>query len=147
MKILILTHGCFGLELLAAARTIAGPLAGFEALCLDWRADRAEAEAEVQRAVERLLADDGELLILTDLLGSTPYNVAMPFQQTGRVAVLTGVNLPMVVRLGCQSAASSPLEETAAWLVEKGKSSICRGAAKAVSPPSVVPGPCEEAPG
>src|SRR6185295_11375406 len=97
---LILTHGGLARELLAAAQVISGRLAGIEALSLDWNDTFEEAKAKVRAALDRL--DDGHgVLILTDMYGGTPSNVAVTFLQNDRVEVLTGVNLPMVLRLAC----------------------------------------------
>ena len=71
---------------------------------------------------------DGDgLLILTDIYGGTPNNVALTLRQPGRVEVVSGVNLPMVVRLGCRAESGMTLEETAKWIGSKARASICRG--------------------
>lgn len=121
---LILTHGGLARELLSAAQVISGRLAGFEALSLDWNDTFEEARAKVRAAIERL--DEGQgVLILTDMYGGTPSNVAVTFLQEGRVEVLTGVNLPMVLRLACQAEEPQELEEMARWLQGKGQRSLC----------------------
>lgn len=124
---LILTHGGLARELLAAAQVISGRLAGFEALSLDWNDTFEEAKAKVRAALERL--DDGHgVLILTDMYGGTPTNVAVTFLHLGHVEVLTGVNLPMVLRLACQqSEEPADLEQMAHWLQSKGRGSLCLG--------------------
>ncbi|MDY7096111.1 MAG: PTS sugar transporter subunit IIA [Acidobacteriota bacterium] len=123
MKILLLSHGNLARELLAAARTIAGELPDFEALPLDW----SQGSEEIRRHISETLAeiDDGSgVLILADVFGATPCNAAMSFHDPGRVEVLGGVNLPMVVRLGCLAGKEFTLEEAARWLRDKGRSSI-----------------------
>jgi PTS system mannose-specific IIA component len=122
---LILTHGGLARELLAAAQVISGRMAGFEALSLDWNDTFEEAKAKVRAAIERL--DQGQgVLILTDMYGGTPSNVAVTFLATGRVEVLTGINLPMVLRLACQQEEEpGTLAEMARWLQNKGQRSLC----------------------
>jgi len=122
---LILTHGGLARELLAAAQIISGRLFGFEALSLDWNDTFEEAKAKVRAAIDRL--EDGEgVLILTDMYGGTPSNVAVTFLQPGKVEVLTGVNLPMVLRLACQQTQEpTNLEGMARWLQGKGQRSLC----------------------
>lgn len=122
---LILTHGGLARELLAAAQVISGRLSGFEALSLDWNDTFEEAKAKVRAAIERL--EDGQgVLILTDMYGGTPSNVAVTFLQQGKVEVLTGVNLPMVLRLACQQTEEpTDLESMARWLQGKGQRSLC----------------------
>lgn len=125
--VLILTHGCLGEEILDAARTIAGDLDHVEALCLDWSEGLDEAGTRLAAALERL--DDGDgVLILTDMHGGTPSNVAMRFYRPGRIQVLTGVNLPMVVRLGCLVTPDRAVDQLAQMIRSKGKASIRLGA-------------------
>jgi PTS system mannose-specific IIA component len=122
---LILTHGGLARELLQAASVISGRLAGFEALSLDWSDGFDEARSKVSKALERL--DEGQgVLILTDMYGGTPCNIAMTFFKEGKVEVLTGVNLPMVLRLACHTGAEeTSVAEMARWLKAKGQSSVC----------------------
>ncbi|HEV3455825.1 MAG TPA: PTS sugar transporter subunit IIA [Thermoanaerobaculia bacterium] len=121
---LILTHGGAAGELLAAAQKIAGPLPEFEALGLDWNEPVEKLKGEVSAAVERL--DHGQgVLILTDMFGSTPCNVASSFLAEGRVEILSGVNLPMVMRLACQPRQGGNLKELARWLQAKTQKSVC----------------------
>ena len=81
-------------QLLAAANVISGRLDGFEALSLEWSDGFDEARPKVAAALERL--DQGQgVLILTDMYGGTPCNVALTFYEAGKVEVLTGVNLPV----------------------------------------------------
>ena len=121
---LILTHGGAAHELLAAAQKIAGPLPEFAALGLDWNEPIDKQKAEVRAAVERLDHGHG-VLILTDMFGSTPCNVASSFLLEGRVEVLSGVNLPMVMRLACQPRQEGNLKELARWLQAKTQKSVC----------------------
>jgi PTS system mannose-specific IIA component len=121
---LILTHGGAARELLAAAQKIAGSLPGFEALCLDWNEPLEELKAEVRQAIQRL--DEGQgVLVLTDMFGSTPCNVASSFLEQGHVEILSGVNLPMVMRLACQPRLDGNLKELARWLQAKTQKSVC----------------------
>lgn len=125
--VLILTHGRMADELLAAGRKITGELEAFESLALEWTDGFDEAQAKVGEALERLDQGDG-VLVLTDIFGGTPSNVAMAYVDTGKVEVVSGVNLPMVVRLGClRNHNSMPLDEMGAWIREKGRDSICCG--------------------
>lgn len=120
---LILTHGGLAHELLAAAEVITGKLRGFESLGLAWTDGVDEARARIGASLERLDTGDG-VLILTDMFGDTPTNAALTLARPGRVAVVTGVNLPMVVRLGCLTAQEMRLDVLARWLQTKGRQSI-----------------------
>ena len=77
--------------------------------------------------MESLRLDGDGLLILTDIYGGTPNNVALTLRQPGRVEVVSGVNLPMVVRLGCGAESERSLEEIAEWIGSKARASICCG--------------------
>lgn len=122
---LILTHGGLARELLQAANVISGRLTGFEALALDWSDGFDEARTKVAAALQRLDQGDG-VLVLTDMYGGTPCNIAMTFFQAGKVEVLTGVNLPMVLRLACQAGGEEAgVSELARWLQSKGQKSVC----------------------
>src|SRR5688500_2325642 len=133
---LILTHGGLARELLNAAQTISGRLSGFEAVSLDWNDGIEEAKAQISAAIERL--DQGQgVLILTDMYGGTPCNVATAFQQVGKVEILTGVNLPMVLRLACQSIEDGSLSDVAHWRQGKAQRSLCL-VSDMVQPPKCV---------
>lgn len=121
---LILTHGDVARELLKAARVIVGPMPNFEALSLDWGDCFEEAQAKIRGAVESLDRGRG-VLILTDMFGGTPCNLAVKFQSAGKVEVIGGVNLPMILRLAGLEDAGMTLVETARWLQVKGQRSIC----------------------
>jgi len=138
---LIVSHGNLADELLAAAQTITGELEGFGAVSLDWNDGFDQAQARIQQALERLDQGDG-VLVLTDLFGGTPCNVALTFLEPGKVEVVTGVNLPMVVRLACLGKREMPVHEVAHWLRDKGRSSI--SLASDVQGERCSPAPCAE---
>ena len=133
---LILTHGGLARELLSAAQTISGRLSGFEAISLDWNDGLEEAKAQIAAAIARL--DEGQgVLILTDMYGGTPCNVATVFHEPGKVEILTGVNLPMVLRLACQSVDDGNVSDVAHWLQVKAQRSLCL-VSDMVQPPKCV---------
>lgn len=124
---LILTHGGLARELLAAAREISGELEQFEAVSLEWGDSHDEARAKVRAAISRVDSGQG-VLILADTFGGTPCNVALSVQDPGRVEVLSGVNLPMVMRLACHgNRQQTDPAEAARWLQAKGRDSIRLG--------------------
>ena len=133
LGVLIVTHGRLAAELLAAAQTIAGEMPGFRALSLDWSDGIEEARRRISDEVAQLDGGEG-VLVLTDMFGDTPSNAALALRDEGRVEVLSGVNLPMVVRLACARDTRRPLAETARWLEVKGRRSICRAGAVARGP-------------
>ncbi|MGB3564413.1 MAG: PTS sugar transporter subunit IIA [Thermoanaerobaculia bacterium] len=122
---LIVTHGRMAQELLDAAQMIVGEMPRFVAVSLDWDDSVEEVTEKTRRALETVDPAD-EVLILTDMYGGTPFNVAAGFFQPGQVEVVTGVNLPMVVRLGCPRSKEMTLAKLADWIQEKSRASICR---------------------
>lgn len=98
---IIVTHGQLAAELLAAAEIIVGPVKHITAISIGWHDDVDLARSEIERAIQRV-EEGGGVLILTDMFGGTPTNIASMFLSEGEVEVVTGVNLPMVIKLASQ---------------------------------------------
>ncbi len=96
--VVVVTHGQLATELVNAAETIVGDLPRFVAVSIGWHEDTQDAREEIEQAIGRVRQDDG-VLILTDMFGGTPSNLAMTFLAEGQVEVITGVNLPMLIKL------------------------------------------------
>ncbi len=122
--VLILTHGGLARELLAAAQKIGREVQQFEALTLDWGDSLEEVRKQVGQALDRLDQGDG-VLVLTDVFGGTPSNVALGLRSAHHLEAVSGVNLPMVLSLTCRQGQDLPLTELAHWIRDKGRSSIC----------------------
>jgi PTS system mannose-specific IIA component len=95
--VVVVTHGHLATELLNAAETIVGDLPRFAAVSIGWHDDTDDARREIAAAIERVRQDDG-VLVLTDMFGGTPSNMAMSLLGPG-LEVVTGVNLPMLIKL------------------------------------------------
>jgi PTS system mannose-specific IIA component len=96
--VVVVTHGQLATELLNAAETIVGDLPGFAAVSIGWHDDVEDAREEIRKAIERVQSEDG-VLVLTDMFGGTPANLAVTFLGRDNVEVITGVNLPMLIKL------------------------------------------------
>jgi PTS system mannose-specific IIA component len=118
----IVTHGQLAGELLAAAEMIVGPISHITAVSIGWHDDVDAARDEVQRAITRVSQRVG-VLLLTDMFGGTPTNIASMFLEEGKVEVVTGVNLPMVIKLASQSGQDS-LNEIAHRVCDLGRQGI-----------------------
>ena len=118
----IVTHGQLAGELLAAAEMIVGPISHITAVSIGWHDDVDAARDEVQRAITRVSQRVG-ILLLTDMFGGTPTNIASMFLEEGKVEVVTGVNLPMVIKLASQSGQDS-LNEIAHRVCDLGRQGI-----------------------
>ena len=120
--VVVVTHGQLATELVNAAETIVGDMPGFAAVSIGWHEDTEDARHEIEQAITRVNKGGG-VLILTDMFGGTPSNLAMSFLAQGSVEVITGVNLPMLIKLASIRASGS-LVETARQLREHGRNQI-----------------------
>jgi PTS system mannose-specific IIA component len=120
--VVVVTHGQLAIELVNAAETIVGDLPQFAAVSIGWHDDVDDAREEIKQAITRVQGTDG-VLILTDMFGGTPANLGLTFLEADRVEVLTGVNLPMLIKLaGAQKA--SNLLAVARDMREHGRNAI-----------------------
>ena len=96
--VLITTHGNLGSELIKAAELIRGSLKGIIPISVDQTKGVEDLKKEINAGIKKL--DQGQgILILTDLFGGTPSNISLSFMKKGKVEVITGVNLPMLLKL------------------------------------------------
>lgn len=95
--VVVASHGALAEELLRTAEGIVGRLERCAAVSIDARVSMDEARARLERAIASVEGGEG-VLVLTDMFGGTPANLALTFLDA-RVEVVTGVNLPMVVKL------------------------------------------------
>ena len=120
---LIVTHGELAHELVKAARIIEGELDGLEAVPLEWSESVDTAREKIREALERLKERSG-VIIFTDMFGGTPSNISLSFLEKDRVEIVTGVNLPMIVKFVSLQGSSIGLTDAAHIIREKGSKSI-----------------------
>ena len=120
----IVTHGGLATELLAATERIVGPTDAIRAVSIDWDEPVEEARRLVQEAIESLDCANG-VLIFTDMFGGTPTNVCLSFLETGRVEILAGVNLPMLVKMTNLQGSEGNLAEITELVRDRGQNSLC----------------------
>ena len=120
---LIVTHGKLAYELLHAAETIEGVLDGIEAVPLEWSESVEQSREKIRLALERIGHDRG-VIIFTDMFGGTPSNISLSFLEKDRVEIVTGVNLPMIVKFVSVRNVSNDLLAAAHMIREKGSKSI-----------------------
>jgi PTS system mannose-specific IIA component len=120
--VLITTHGNLGKELIKAAELIKGPLNDISHVSVDQTKDVEDIKKEIGNAIKKLDKGRG-VLILTDLFGGTPSNISLSFMKEGKVEVLTGVNLPMLLKLSDIKEGMS-LREFACFIKEYGQKNI-----------------------
>lgn len=120
----IVSHGQVANELVAAAEAVVGDLEHVTAVSIGWHDDVEMAKGEIERAIAKVSAGSG-VLLLTDMFGGTPTNIAAMFLDPGKIEMVTGVNLPMVIKVASDSKEMS-LAEFAAEIEGQGKEAIYR---------------------
>ena len=118
---LIVSHGNLANELLSAAQRIETNLGVVEAVPLEWTDTVDQAREKIRLALQRLGTDS--VIIFTDMFGGTPTNIAASFLGRAPVEVVTGVNLPMVIKLATQEA-DETLPELARRVRDQGQQQI-----------------------
>lgn len=120
--LLIVSHGRLAEELVNATRTIVGTFDALEAVSIGWNDDPTEVRVRIEEAIRRLDQGNG-VLVLTDMFGGTPTNLALSFLEQGRVEVVTGVNLPMLMKF-TNLREEAPFAETVRKIAEQGRDAI-----------------------
>ncbi|MGE0811970.1 MAG: PTS sugar transporter subunit IIA [Vicinamibacterales bacterium] len=120
--VVVVTHGQLAGELVSAAETIVGDLPHVKAVSIGWHEDVQDARQEIAAAIESVAGPEG-VLVATDMFGGTPSNLGMTFLETGKVEVVTGVNLPMLIKLADLRDTASLLE-AARQIREHGRTAI-----------------------
>ncbi|MDO6414888.1 MULTISPECIES: PTS sugar transporter subunit IIA [Sphingomonas] len=96
--LVLVTHGQLAAEFVRAMEHVVGPQQAIEAICIGPDDDMEARRADIARAVAAVDLGKG-VILLTDLFGGTPSNLAISLMEPGRVEVIAGVNLPMLIRL------------------------------------------------
>ena len=128
--VVVVTHGQLATELVNSAEMIVGDLPHFTAVSIGWHDDVDHAREEIARAIARVRASLGDgdaenlsgVLVLTDMFGGTPANLAVTFVSS-QVEVITGVNLPMLIKLA-RPARETELLTLAREMREDGRNAI-----------------------
>jgi PTS system mannose-specific IIA component len=107
--------------LIKAAEMIKGKLTGIYSVSIDSEKGVEDIKKDITGAMKKIDSGDG-ILILTDLFGGTPSNISLSFMREGKVEVVTGVNLPMLLKLDIRK--EKTLEETAYFIKDYGRKNI-----------------------
>lgn len=94
---LVITHGRLAMELVSAAKQIVGETPHLQAISIDWDADVASARGAIEEVLKTMDTGSG-VLIFTDMFGGTPTNISLTFLEPGHLEIITGVNLPMLIK-------------------------------------------------
>ena len=117
----IATHGKLAEEMIRTAEAVVGPLE--QVVPLSVVATSPDMRGDLRAAIERVDQGDG-VLLLTDLLGGSPTNLCVSFLNDRKVEVVTGVNLPMLLKLSGLRASGKPIAQIARDLVDAGQRAI-----------------------
>ena len=96
--IIIVTHGNLALELKSAMEHILGVQKNIEIICISSDDDLDERKNDIEYSIKKIDNNNG-IVMLTDMFGGTPSNLAISFLKTGKIEIISGINLPMLVKL------------------------------------------------
>ena len=120
--VVLVTHPNLGEEFIRSAELICGKLPCVATVSIDTRKGVEELREDVAQAIRSVDAGKG-VLVLTDMFGGTPSNMSLAFLSEGRVEVVTGLNLPMLIKISnCREGRT--LQELAKMVKEAGQRNI-----------------------
>ena len=104
--VIVATHGEFGNSLLSTLRMILGDIESIESLALVPEDSLESFQSKMEKALGKVDPGAAGALVLVDMLGGTPFNVAIQLSQKRRLEVVTGVNLPMLIKVSTEREAT-----------------------------------------
>ncbi len=125
--LVVVTHGRLAVELVAAMEHVVGRQKQVRAVCIGPDDNMDKRRGDIRDAVQKADSGDG-VILLTDMFGGTPSNLAVTLLEKGRVELVAGVNLPMLIRLAEARRAMSVAQAAQAAL-EAGRRYITIGSA------------------
>jgi len=120
--LVLVTHGRLAAEFVVAMEHVVGPQEAIEAICIGPDDDMEARRADIAKAVAAVDRGAG-VILLTDLFGGTPSNLAISLMEPGRFEVIAGVNLPMLIKLA-SARNSMPLGQAVLAAQEAGRKYI-----------------------
>ena len=120
--LVIVTHGRLAEEFVFAMEHVVGPQAAVEAICIGPEDDMERRRKDILAACGRVDTGSG-VILLTDMFGGTPSNLAISVMETGKTEVIAGVNLPMLIKLASVRD-EKPLNEAITDAQEAGRKYI-----------------------
>ncbi len=120
--LILVTHGALADEFINAMEHVVGRQTDIVGICIGPNDDMERRRKEIADAIRRVDSGSG-VIILTDLFGGTPSNLAISLMQAGRVEVIAGINLPMLIRLA-KARGSMPVREATLAARDAGRNYI-----------------------
>ena len=121
--IIIVTHHSLAKNLKETAEQIVGPLPVMESFSISQQDDVEEVKKSLAAAINKMKKNGLEVMILTDMFGGTPSNISLSFFEPEKVEIISGVNLPMILKLATERQKQS-LGELTAYITEYGRKNI-----------------------
>lgn len=107
--LVLVTHGRLAVELVSALEHVVGSQENVATVCIGPDDDMEQRRAQIMKSTKDV--DDGDgVIVLTDMFGGTPSNLAISIMDNGKIEVIAGVNLPMLIKLASIRDAGSLLE-------------------------------------
>jgi len=119
---IIVSHGKLAEELLNALNIILGEVVNIDAISIGWYDDVEESKKKISQSLQAVNKKNG-VLIFTDMFGGTPSNLSFSFMKDNRIEIITGVNLPMLIKFASLQR-SNNLKDVAKKVVEQGRKNI-----------------------
>lgn len=120
--ILLITHGSLSEVLIGTAEGVVGPIENIKAVSVNSDDDVTAVKGLISAALHEIDQGDG-VIMLTDMFGGTPSNIGLSFLREGEIEIITGVNLPIVLKIAKERSGKS-LPELASLLKKRGRESI-----------------------
>jgi len=120
--LVLVTHGRLAAELIGALEHVVGPQENVNAVCIGPDDDMERRRTDILDSIERADSGDG-VILLTDMFGGTPSNLAISVMEKANVEVIAGVNLPMLIKLASVRA-TEPLNTAAEHAADAGRKYI-----------------------
>ena len=120
--LVLVTHGNLALEFISAMQHVVGKQEQVEAVCIGPDDDMEVRREEILQKVEAVNKGDGTI-VLTDMFGGTPSNLALSIMEKAKVEIIAGINLPMLIKL-CSLRKDKSLKESVNGAQEAGKKYI-----------------------
>ena len=122
--VVVVTHGIIGKEMVRVAKSIMKSEYPFTAVAVEHDESTDRTRSKIEAAIQEVTGPEG-ILLITDMFGGTPTNICLTFLQEGTCEVVTGVNLPMLLKLNTLSPGQS-LSEAVKFIQEYGQKHISR---------------------
>jgi PTS system mannose-specific IIA component len=119
---IIVCHGRMAEELLNALTIILGEAPNIEAISIGWYDDVEDSKKKIAQSIKRVDQKNG-VVIFTDMFGGTPSNLSFSFYKESLVEIITGVNLPMLIKFVSLQRANN-LKDAAKKVVDQGKKNV-----------------------